>query len=358
MTADKRTTPKLSRTSIYVAAGRAIGAREPDVAVRNPDYLAERLLGDPAQLEVDHPVVRALSLSYDEAMQDPEVVNVVRMMLIRTRFVDAALERAIAAGATQVLVLGAGFDTHAYRCQHLLADAQVFEVDRPATQALKEQRVLEAIGTPPANLTYVSIDIEQQDVREILVRHGYDPTKQTFVILEGVTMYLPEEGLRRALRFLGSHSPGSTVVFDFVYRALVDMIAKIDMNTVPEAAKAFVKRFLDLTRNEPWVFGIPMGTEREFLAEFNLDLREILPIGGEESLTRYVTKADGTRLGEQTMAEAMRRWTAARQQTVAASSENPSPKPEPAREQPRAMSYHLAEAVVAAGLGGDAPSPR
>src|SRR4030095_17017440 len=115
--------PGVSRTSIYVAAGRAVGAREPDRSARNPDYLAEKLLGDPSQIDLDHPAVRALSLSYEEAMKDVEVVSNVRMMTVRTRFIDEALARAIAGGATQVLILGAGFDSHAYRCQELLAAA-------------------------------------------------------------------------------------------------------------------------------------------------------------------------------------------------------------------------------------------
>src|SRR4051812_37471797 len=96
----------ISRTSIYVAAARAIGAREPDPAARNPDDLAEKLLGDPSSFDIDHPAVRALGLGYDEAMKDVEVVNIVRAMTVRTRFIDEALERAIAAGATQVVILG------------------------------------------------------------------------------------------------------------------------------------------------------------------------------------------------------------------------------------------------------------
>ena len=60
---------------IYVAAGRGVGAREPDPSARNPDYLAEKLLGDPSKLELDHPAVRALSLPYDDAMKDVEVVT-------------------------------------------------------------------------------------------------------------------------------------------------------------------------------------------------------------------------------------------------------------------------------------------
>ena len=213
---------QVSRTSIFVAGGRAVGAREPDPVARNPDYLAEKLLGDPKTLDVDHPAVRALSLGYDEAMTNVEVVSHVRMMTIRTRFIDKALARAIAGGATQVIVLGAGFDTHAYRCQELLSRARIFEVDRPPTQELKKQRVLEVVGTPPSNLTYVPIDFQHEDLTDVLKRHDYDPAQRTFFILEGVTMYLPEEAARATFRFVGAHPPGSGLVFDFVYRALID----------------------------------------------------------------------------------------------------------------------------------------
>jgi len=168
----------ISRTSIYVAAGRAVGAREPDPAARNPDYLAEKLLGDPATLELDHPAVRALSRSYDDAMRDVEVVFNVRMMIIRTRFIDEALARAIANGATQVVILGAGFDSHAYRCQDLLANVKVFEVDRPVTQELKKQRVKEVLGTPPSNLTYVPVDFQQDNLLDVLTRHVRPPDRR------------------------------------------------------------------------------------------------------------------------------------------------------------------------------------
>src|SRR5256885_16533419 len=97
-------------------------------------------------------------------MKDVEVVNIVRAMTVRTRFIDEALERAIAGGATQIVILGAGFDSHAYRFQRLLAHVRVFEVDRPAMQTLKKQRVVEVLGESPANLTYVAIDFQHEDL--------------------------------------------------------------------------------------------------------------------------------------------------------------------------------------------------
>jgi methyltransferase (TIGR00027 family) len=336
----------ISRTSIYVAAGRAVGAREPDPVARNPDYLAEKLLGDPSKIDVDHPAVRALSLSYDEAMKDIEVVSTVRMMTIRTRFIDEALARAIAGGVTQVIILGAGFDSHAYRCQELLAHTRVFEVDRPATQELKKQRVHEVVGTAPANLTYVSIDFQHEDLPTVLARHGYDLAQRTFFILEGVTMYLPEEAARATFQFVGAHAPGSGIVFDFVYRAMIDMLARIDMANIPDVQKPFVQRFLDLIKDEPWVFGLPVRGEREFLREFGLELREAFAIGGEESIKRFVTKSDGTPVGAQAHAAAMARMAARARESTQAQPHDQQMSPEQMREQQRLMAYQLAEAVT------------
>jgi len=245
------------------------------------------------------------------------------------------------------VILGAGLDTHAYRCEALLAPVRVFEVDRPATQALKKQRVNEVLGGPPANLTYVAIDFQHEDLPAVLMRHGYDPAQRTFFILEGVTMYLPEDAVRRTLRFVAGHPPGSGVVFDFVYSAMVEMLARIDMANVPAAARPFVERFLNLIKDEPWVFGLPLGGEREFLGELGLDLREAFAVGGEESLKRYLTRADGTQVGAQALAEATARM-AARTQAVGQSAPDGQPmSAERMQERQRMMAYQLAEAVVA-----------
>ena len=340
-TAANRPPHGVSSTSIYVAAGRAIGAREPDPAVRNPDYLAERLLGDPSLLGVDHPAVRALTLSYEDAMKDVEVVNIVRLMMIRTRFFDEALERAIGRGVTQVVILGAGFDSHAYRCQALLARARVFEVDRAPTQAIKKQRVAAAVGRVPDNLTYVPIDFEHENLSEVLTRFGYVATEPTFFILEGVTMYLPEEAVRETLGFVAAHPPDSGIAFDFVYREMIDVLRQIDITNVREPARRFVERFLKLIRNEPWVFGIPLGAEREFLSELGLSLRQLLTAGGEESLARYLTKADGSQVGGQTIVEGTARMAA----RMASSGGEPLNAEEERRQQ-RLMSYQLADAVT------------
>src|SRR5215470_174950 len=134
-----------SRTSILTAAARAFGSREPDVSVRNPDWVAEQLIGA-AELALiaEHPISNALAQDFQDAIYDPDVFGFAWLMLVRTRFIDERMERALRSGATQLVILGAGFDTRAHRFSELLKDVAVIEVDYGATQDYKKRRVQEA----------------------------------------------------------------------------------------------------------------------------------------------------------------------------------------------------------------------
>jgi methyltransferase (TIGR00027 family) len=284
-----------SRTCLYVAAGRALGAREPDLAVRNPDYLAERLLGPEERAMVaDQPVVQALELDFAEARKNIEAISQAMMMIIRTRFIEGRLEQAIRDGVSQVVILGAGFDTRAYRLADLLKNARVFEVDQPSTQEYKKRRVRETGIEVPPNLTYVPVDFRHDKLGDVLNAAGYDSALKTFFIWEGVTMYLPEEAVEQTLRWVAAQAPGSAIVFDFVGAMVIKFFASVDLTTLPEAARQAIGRLQKLTAGEPWIFGIPDAGEREFLAKLGLELREVLPIGGEESMKRFLTRSDGT----------------------------------------------------------------
>lgn len=339
----------LSKTAIWVAAARAIGACEPDEAARNPDSLAELLLGDPDELQLDHPVIPGMKSSYEIVMQDIEVASTVRAMIERTRFIDAVLERAVANGATQILVLGAGLDSRACRYREMLRHTRVFELDRPVTSAFKRRRVDDLPGGAPENLVYVPADLEREAPAVALARHGYDLSRRTFVIMEGVTMYVQEEPLRATFRFLAGHVPGSRIVFDFATRAVTDGLQRMDVQTIPEAARPAVERFLNLIRDEPWVFGMPLDGEEDFLAGVGLKLGELLLVDSEESVARYLTRRDGTTVGGEAheRARAMRR--AGEQQVLAQFDPQQRAQAEAVmREQVRQNSYRIAEAAVVA----------
>jgi hypothetical protein len=180
-----------------------------------------------------------------------------------------------------------------------------------------------------------------------LARHGYDASQRTFVIMEGLTMYMPEEALRATFRFVASHAVGSSVVFDFATRTMIEGLKQINLASIPPVARPSLERFLNMIRDEPWLFGFPVGGEKELLAELGLELRELLTIGSEESVRRYLTRADGTTVGAEghAKAEALRK-AAQMRATEQMSPEQRQKIEEGMREQQRHTAYRIAEAVV------------
>ena len=276
-----------SRTSILVAVARAFGGRESDAAVRNPDWLAERLI-TPEDLELiaEHPISRALGEDYADGRKDPEIAGITNLMLIRTRFIDEHLKRSIENGATQLVILGAGFDTRAYRFAELLKDKRVIEVDYRSTQELKKRR-LQSIGDLPPNLRFVEIDFRRDNLMDVLRSAGYQADEKTFFIWEGVSMYLTEAAVRETLRLISANSrSGSSLVMDFAEQAILDMLQKL-----PSLAR------YTTSWGEPWTFGVPDAKEREFFKECGLNLREVLSFFGREASRLYLTRSDGSTLG-------------------------------------------------------------
>jgi len=136
------------------------------------------------------------------------------LIALRTTAIDTAVRNAIAAGATQLVILGAGYDGRAWRLNEL-AGVKVFEVDHPATQGEKRARVAElppAIGT----VSFVSIDFERESLGSLLERAGHDRSSPTCWIWEGVVMYLTREAMRSTLAGIAKRSAsGSTLIVNY-----------------------------------------------------------------------------------------------------------------------------------------------
>jgi methyltransferase (TIGR00027 family) len=280
------TSTKLSRTSILVAAARAFGSREPDESLRNPDLLAARFIG-PAELNLisDHPLSKTREREYAEASQDPAIVFLVWSMLARTRFIDEALRRAVENGAKQIVILGAGFDTRAYRFRALLQECRVIELDAEQTQEYKKQRVRAAMVEVPPNLTYARCNFAGDSLADVLRAAGYETSEPTFYIWEGVCMYLTEESVRQTLRTIATESAsGSSLVLDYPNRMGIEIGAKYS-GGVGAVAAAW---------GEPWLFGVPGGTDgREFFRELGFDPGEPLSFSNIERMKRYTQGQDG-----------------------------------------------------------------
>jgi methyltransferase (TIGR00027 family) len=279
-----------SRTSIVVAALRAFGAREPDPSVRNPDWIANRLItSEDLDLIAAHPISTAMRGEYDAGRRNREVAGMSNLMLVRTRFIDDQLQRALESNVTQVVILGAGFDTRAYRFAELLKGMQVFEVDYRSTQELKRRRLTSALETIPPYVHFAEIDFKRDRLPDVLARAGYRSGEKTFFIWEGVSMYLSEQVVRDTLRSISSISArGSSLVMDFAGAAMIELLRKLpDLSQHNYTTKW----------GEPWTFGVPDQDEAQFFRDCGFEAREVLSVFSRESLKRYVTRADGTSFG-------------------------------------------------------------
>lgn len=136
------------------------------------------------------------------------------LIALRTAAIDTAVRDAIARGATQLVILGAGYDGRAWRMPEL-AGVRVFEIDHPATQGEKRARIGEL---PPAlgAVTFVPIDFERESLGTALDRAGHDRSSPTCWIWEGVVMYLTRDAMRATLADVAARSaPRSTLIVNY-----------------------------------------------------------------------------------------------------------------------------------------------
>jgi methyltransferase (TIGR00027 family) len=133
---------------------------------------------------------------------------------MRARVAEDALAAAVAHGTTQLVVLGAGLDTYAYRGA-LAQQLRIFEVDHPATQAWKRELLAKAEIQPPQTLTFVPVDFERETLDNVLAAAGFDPAKRTFFTWLGVLVYLTKDAIFATLRYIANLPGGADVVLDY-----------------------------------------------------------------------------------------------------------------------------------------------
>lgn len=136
--------------------------------------------------------------------------------IARARYCEDCLKTAVQTGTKQYVILGAGYDTFAWREPELAEQLTVFEADHPLTQADKKQRLSRAGLESPSNLHFVPVDFTTDSLKDALTANGFDVTKKTFFSWLGVSYYLTEPQIRNMLtEIAGFAAEGSTIVFDY-----------------------------------------------------------------------------------------------------------------------------------------------
>jgi methyltransferase (TIGR00027 family) len=264
---------RASRTAVGVAIRRASHQlRDSPLVFHDP--VAVPILG-----ETYSKALKAAVTAFD----DPFSRGMRAFLVARSRYAEDNLQRAMAEGVRQYVLLGAGLDTFAYRNSH--PDLRVFEVDHPATQAWKQELLARSQIAIPPSLTFVPVDFEMQSLTEQLRTQGFDPNAPAYFAWLGVVPYLTLSAFRSTVAYIAARPPGSGVTFDYGQpRAAIPRLERI-------AHDALAARVGQI--GEPFqLFFTPLDIAGE-LSSFS----SIEDLGSAEMTVRYfVGRSDGLRV--------------------------------------------------------------
>jgi methyltransferase (TIGR00027 family) len=234
-----------SQTALRVATARAVHQLLDD-PILFEDPLALRILGPATEQSL-----REDPFAHNEPIDRGMRAGVV----VRAKFIEEELARAVGAGVQQYVVLGAGLDTFAYRNPH--PALRVFEVDHPSTQEWKRRMLAEAAIPVPGSLTLVPVDFEHGALVQCLAGAGFRADQPACICWMGVTMYLTEAAIMETLGYVARLPNGSSIAFDF-------SILPSLMNPVERVIFEMIKRHI-AAMGEPWVSDFDPAVLRETL---------------------------------------------------------------------------------------------
>ena len=199
---------------------------------------------------------------------------------VRARFAEDALAAALNQGVDQLVILGAGLDTYAYRTQHP-DRLRIFEVDHPDTQAWKRERLRETGIPVPASLSFAPIDFEDETLGEGLTSAGFDPDRQSFFTWLGVVPYLTGQSVWSTLEYIASLHARAQVVFDY---------SNPPASLAPDRQADHEVRAQHVARlGEPWLTFFDTDDLHPRL--ISLGFREIEDLGPGEIASRYLAQS-------------------------------------------------------------------
>lgn len=225
----------------------------------------ERICHDPYAIYFINPdILEFVRNNPDKAKADAEryerfLPGMVNSGLVRVRYFDDLVKKSIDEGLEQLVILGAGYDTRAYRIEGL-KKIKVFEVDHPDTQSLKTETIRRIFNSLLDHVVYVPIDLATENLGRKLVGAGYDQSKKTLFLMEGLLYYLPPKVVDEILSFIRMNSgKRSAILFDYLPESVVDGSCELEVGKNIHNHLAQV--------GEPLQFGINEGTVETFLVE-------------------------------------------------------------------------------------------
>jgi methyltransferase (TIGR00027 family) len=262
-----------SRTAIWSAMHRAA-----HLLLDKGEILADTFARAFAGYASDAEMLHAIALA-----NLPDFPRMRVLFALRTRFAEDQLTEAMTRGMRQYVILGAGLDSFAYRRPDLISSLAIFEVDHPASQNWKHERLAE-LGIAPAHLHHLAIDFERQTLGACLADSTADLTSPMFLTALGVTQYLTRGAIRQMLCEVAvTTARGSEIVLQYVIPPATLAGGEADLiRTLIEDGKSL---------GEPWLsFYEPSEMER-YLTDVGFG--HFKHLGPTQAAERYLARREG-----------------------------------------------------------------
>lgn len=277
---------KTSDTALFTALRRTIANKEYKNENLGPDYLAKIFL--PAHYRFFLRFERIRKNTKNKLADAMPGLN--EYIIARTAFFDDLFKNALKEQISQIVLLGAGYDSRAYRFFELNKGTKIFELDAIPTQNRKIKCLKAAHTIIPKEVQYVPIDFIKESLSGVLEKAGYKKQEKTLFLWEGVSYYLDSESVKNTLEFVGHSSHADSVIaFDYTIP-----LREETMNEY-YGAREFTKSMKKYHANEELMFSIQNGEIESFLAKRNLKM--IKYMDNEAIERKYLMDDKGSLIG-------------------------------------------------------------
>jgi methyltransferase (TIGR00027 family) len=278
-----------SQTALFSALRRAIAHKKYENGKFGPDHLAEIFLPAYYRFFLRFEKIRENTRAKLEAFM-PGLNN---YLIARTAYFDRLFIAALNDNIPQIVILGAGYDSRAYRFGNINQNSDIYELDSAPTQNRKI-KCLKAARIPiPQSIKYAPINFMEETLGEGLKKAGYHDRKKTLFLWEGVSYYLNSESVAETLAFVGhSAHPAGAIAFDYTI--------PLSEKNLPLyfGSSKFLESMKEHHTNEKFMFSLEEGKIVSFLRERNLEVMEHLDNTAIEKT--YLLDDNGSLIGRMT----------------------------------------------------------
>lgn len=262
--ADQPIDQKPSQTAFFAALRRALANKDGGKKF-GPDNLAGIFLPAYYRFFLRFAKIRTNAVK----KLDGFFPGMTEYLIARTVYFDQKFVEALKNGTRQIMILGAGYDSRAWRFAELNSGTTIFELDAAPTQVNKIKCLKKAGLEITPMMKLLPIDFNQQSLKDVLAQGGFDPQEKTLFLWEGVSYYLETEAVAATLDLVSQCGHAETaIVFDYTVPLTEENINDF------YGASAFSKTMKEAHANEALLFSVTEDDLGAFLAQHGLKVVE------------------------------------------------------------------------------------